>query len=62
MIPPEPANDLFGPPREHAPLRPSRVEPASEERSEDDGMPEHARTAVDSAACAAPRPALGAVA
>ena len=69
MIPAEPANDdMFGPPRRPLSLVPSRVERASEERSEDDGMPEHACKAAAPAAWArkdpAPthRPALVAVA
>ncbi|HEX8569377.1 MAG TPA: hypothetical protein VF699_05570 [Caulobacteraceae bacterium] len=58
MILAEPANDVFGPPQEHQPLRPSGVERRSEERSEDDGMPEHPQKAADPAAWATSRAPL----
>ena len=51
MIAPEPANDAHPPPGE--PLRPTGVERSAEERSEDDGMPEHPGKSADPAGWAA---------
>ena len=56
MIPPEVANDADSPPPKHLALVPSSVDRSSEERSEDDGMPEHPQKSENPAAWASAAP------